>query len=201
MRFVIPRPPLFHDRRWSVLDLQPRDKEMEIEVGEDDRLQDLSREELIQLVRKLTQENQSYSRREQQLQQQLLNRSNSGAGGSDDETIQKKTTDIGAKVEFGSFGSSNVMFLKNENENENNFNPTEGLKDSQSYRGSGLGSIQGPDVTTDHRNLFKKSVVLEYEADSPAFRKKIEIMVSLPFLRPVMSSPSPLFSPPPRLLL
>jgi hypothetical protein len=198
MRFVIPRPPLFHDRRWSVLDLQPADKEMEME-GEDDRLKDLSREELIQLVRKLTQENQSYSRREQQLQQQLLNRSNSGE--SDEETIQKKTTDIGAKVEFGSFGSSNVMFLTNENDNEMNFNPTEGLKDSQSHRGSGLGLIQGPDVTTDHRNLFKKSVVLEYEADSPAFRKKIEIMVSLPFLRPVMSSPSPLFSPPPRLLL
>jgi hypothetical protein len=124
---------------------------------EDNHINEMTREELIQLIKKLTQENQSL--------RELL----------DDDDPQKKSSDLlGPKVEFGSFGSSNVMFLKNESDNERSFVATaDGLRETQTYRGSG---IFGPNVT-DHRNLFKKSVVLEYEADSPAFRKKIEIMV------------------------
>lgn len=39
----------------------------------------------------------------------------------------------------------------------------------------GQGAHKAPAVS-DYRDLFKKSIVLEYEEDSPAFRKKIDSM-------------------------
>jgi len=41
----------------------------------------------------------------------------------------------------------------------------------------GAGAFNTPNVA-DYRNLFKKTVAVEFEADSPVFRKKIDTLVS-----------------------
>jgi hypothetical protein len=52
----------------------------------------------------------------------------------------------------------------------------------------GQGAFKAPDVS-DYRDLFKKSFVLEYEADSPAFRMKINTMVGASFLTLMFTLP------------
>lgn len=128
--------------------------EAAVENLSEEYLQELPREELIRIIQQLLEENKSYRK----------------------QTHEQKRAEAGsgAKVEFGSFGSSNVMFLSSETDAERSFKTGEYNGESQSQRASG--SSLGINVS-DHRTLFKRSVILEYEADSPAFRKKIEMMV------------------------
>ena len=125
--------------------------EVAVENLSEEYLHELPREELIRIIQQLLEENKSYRK----------------------QTHEQKRAE-GAKVEFGSFGSSNVMFLSSETDAERSFKTGEYNGESQSQRASG--SSLGINVS-DHRTLFKRSVILEYEADSPAFRKKIEMMV------------------------
>jgi hypothetical protein len=131
-------------------------KEIDLENLSEEYLNELPRNELIKLIKQLVEENKSYRK----------------------QTHEQKKAEVagGAKVEFGSFGSSNVLFLNSETDAERSFKAGENNGEIQSQRASG--SSFGINVS-DHRTLFKRSVILEYEADSPAFRKKIEMMVGI----------------------
>mmetsp|Transcript_20948 Transcript_20948/g.30198 ORF Transcript_20948/g.30198 Transcript_20948/m.30198 type:complete len:833 (+) Transcript_20948:91-2589(+) len=131
----------------------------------------LSHSELVNICIQLTQENQKYK--------ELLNQR---------KEINRRTIDsnISAnKLEFGSYGSSSVMFLKAADDSVGNTSDiavyercktdTDAVQRDYLALQRGEGAFKAPDVS-DYRNLFKKSVVLQYEADSPAFRKKIESM-------------------------
>ena len=143
----------------------------------DEDLQGLTRDELIHLYKKVLEENKRYKK--------IIDES-------------QKKPDNSQRVEFVSFGSSNVMFLNgedlekqkyldhhhhhNNNNNNNNNNQNNDSNNDPNNQQNVVGydrrngSLHVPNVS-DYRNLFKKSVILEYEADSPSFRAKVDHMV------------------------
>jgi hypothetical protein len=145
------------DHTTTATDTCGKGMEIDLENLSQGYLNELSKDELVEIIKQLVDENKSYRKQTHLYETQ-------------------KKAEAGAKVEFGSFGSSNVMFLSSETDNERSLKTGEYNGESQSQRASG--SSFGINVT-DHRTLFKRSVILEYEADSPAFRKKIEMMVGI----------------------
>lgn len=87
-------------------------------------------------------------------------------------------------LDFGSLGSSSMMLFKAADNsvsretltpNVNQGTDTESVRQSYLALERGVGAFKTPTVA-NYRNLFRRTVVVEYEADSPAFRKKIETM-------------------------
>ncbi len=157
---------------------QEREQE-EIEINRSylttDDLMEFSRDDLLSLIEELQEENHRLKEREQERERERKR---------EQERLRERERDrneiLNHKVEFVSFGSSNVRFLNSEGQgqgqgdSDKNANGKDSLTDQITEKGNG--SLQAPNVS-NYRNLFKKSVVLEYEADSPAFRNKVEIMV------------------------
>lgn len=79
---------------------------------------------------------------------------------------------------FGSVASSSVMFYKAADDSvirDEVLTDTESVHQQYLALERGAGAAREPDVA-EYKRLFKKTLVLNFEADSPGYRKKIETM-------------------------
>lgn len=152
---------------------------------DDGELHEYSKEELIALVKNLQYENHRLKF--------MVNKENVVKNYIDlSKRNQDKDCDyqMSPTINFQSLGSTSVFLYKAVEDSktatsQSDIAPqqladviptdTDSVRRSYEELERGTGAFKAPEVA-DHRNLFRKLLVLEYEADSPSFRRKIEIM-------------------------